>query len=318
MHIVNMKTIIAGLEMKNPVMNASGTVDTLSPQNEIAAEALGAYVTKTVTLEPRKGNPPPRTWEISYKTADGNDVAIGMLNSIGLQNPGINSFIKHQLPALQELGIPVIISIGGNNINEYVAISEKLDRTLEKATIPVAVELNVSCPNTEKGMAFGQDHFLSGTLVEQVKKVICLPVIVKLTPNVGDITAVAETVQNSGAAAISAVNTFEAMDVDVDTRRPQLGRGYGGYSGPAILPMALYKVWQISQTVDIPIIGMGGIMTAEDAIKFFLAGASAVAVGTANFHNPQTIPQIVEGIRKYLINRNIADIKDIIGKMKEN
>lgn len=278
---------LAGIKLKNPVMNASGAFG-LTYGKLINLKKLGAIVTKTVTLEPRDGNPPPRIIE----------TPAGMLNSIGLQNSGIENFLSNELIKYQKIGIPVIISVAGKTFDEYVEITKKVG----KADI-AAIEVNVSCPNIKAGgLAFGADPEILDNVISSCRKVTSKPLIVKLTPNVLDIALLAKTAENAGADIISLVNTFLAMSIDTKKRAPLFANTFAGLSGPAIKPIALRMVYQTARSVKIPIIGLGGIRTAEDAIEFLLAGADAIAVGTSNFIDPNSMIRIIDGIKKYLKN----------------
>lgn len=277
---------IAGIKMKNPVMAASGTFGYGEEYSElIDLNMLGAIVTKSVTLKPRKGNPPPRICE----------TPAGMLNSIGLQNDGLKIFLEKQLPFLSQFDTPVIVNIAGENIAEYVEIAKALSK--EKGIS--GIELNISCPNVKKGcIAFGIEPKLTKELVKAVRKSTKLPLIVKLSPNVTDITVIARAAVSAGADALSLINTVLGMAIDIKTKKPKLANITGGLSGPAIKPIAIRMVWQVAHAVKVPIIGIGGIMTADDAKEFFLAGAKAVQVGTANFVDVQAAIKIIEGLKQ--------------------
>ncbi|MBU0687684.1 MAG: dihydroorotate dehydrogenase [Candidatus Margulisbacteria bacterium] len=276
---------LAGIEMKNPVMVASGTYGYGKEFADYTdLNKLGALVTKTVTLKAREGNPPPRICETPS----------GMLNTIGLQNPGIEKFLKEAIPFLKKLKIPVIINIAGETIEEFA----ELAKILEKEKVVKGIEVNVSCPNVKSGgMAFGCDPDLVSKITKSVKKAVSAPVIVKLTPNVTDITLIAKAAEAAGADAITAINTVLGMSFDLKTGKPKLSRGVGGLSGPAIRPIAVRCVWQIAQAVKIPVIGVGGIMTSDDAKEFFLAGAKAVQVGTANFVDTEAAVKVAAGLK---------------------
>ena len=293
---------IAGIKMKNPVVTASGTFGYgLEYSQVIDISFFGAIVTKTITLKPRIGNPQPRIVE----------TASGMLNSIGLQNPGAKIFIKEKLPKLKEYGVPIIANISGSNETEFVNLAGLLEDTGLSG-----LELNISCPNVERSGLFSQNADTTYKLVSSVKKVTGLPLIVKLTPNVTDITLIAKAAEDGGAGAISLINTLIGMSIDVKTKRPKLANVIGGLSGPAIKPVALRMVYETSKKVHIPIIGMGGIMTSDDAVEFLLAGASAVAIGTANFVNPNACCEIIEGIKTYMIDNKLNRMSDIIGQLR--
>ena len=290
--------------MKNPVMTASGT---FGYGNEYAdfidLNLLGATVVKGITNVPWPGNPMQRIAETPS----------GMLNAIGLQNVGVDNFIEKKLPYLRNFEIPVIVNICGERLEEYEEITEKLDATDGVA----AIELNISCPNLHcGGMSFGVDSKLTHQLVNAVREKTALPLLVKLSPNVTDITVIASAAADAGADGLSVINTLLGMAIDIKTRRPMLENVTGGLSGPAIKPIAIRMVWQIYNTVKIPIIGMGGIMTRDDAIEFFIAGASAVAVGTAHFVNPRTPLDIIDGIREYLEQNGITSIGELVGSLQ--
>ncbi len=299
---VNLSVEIAGIKLKNPVMAASGTFGWGEEYSEVMdLSKLGAIITKTVTLKPREGNPPPRICETPS----------GMLNSIGLQNDGIEKLINEHLPDLSKFKIPIIVNIAGDIANEYVELAMKLD----KVPSVKGLELNISCPNIKQGgMIFGCNPRLTADVVRKVKKVTTLPVIAKLTPNVTDVTVIAKAAESAGADAISLINTIVGMSIDIESKKSRIGAGTGGLSGPAIKPIAVRMVWQVAKAVKIPVIGVGGIMSGEDAIEFFLAGASAVQVGTANFVDMEASIKVTQGIKTYLETHKLADIKDIIGK----
>lgn len=289
------------LIMKNPIMTASGTFGFGREYSRLYdLNRLGAITVKGITIEPRRGNPPPRLIETPS----------GILNSIGLQNPGLEGFIGDELPYLRRLSTPVIVNISGNTIEEYAFLASELDR-VEGVS---ALEVNVSCPNVKEGcMAFGIKKDSLFSVVSAVRKSTTLPVIVKLSPNVRDIAEMAETAENAGADAVSLVNTFLGMAIDIDRKKPLLANTFGGLSGPAIKPIALRMVWEVYERVDIPVIGMGGIMNWKDAVEFILAGAASVAVGTANFVNPTAPLEIIDGIENYMIREDINDIRELIG-----
>lgn len=301
---IDLSINLAGIRMKNPVMVASGT---FGYGEEYAhyfnLDLLGAIVVKSLTLAPRQGNPPPRTVE----------TAAGMLNAIGLQNVGVEAFIKEKLPFLRKYKVPVIANIAGSTVEEY----KTLARRLEGVKGIAGIEVNVSCPNVKKGgLAFGTSPEATAKVTATVKKATRLPVIVKLTPNVTDIVSVAQAAAGAGADALSLINTLLGMAVDAKSRRPHLTYVTGGLSGPAIKPVALRMVWQVAQKVKIPLVGMGGIVSAEDAAEFLMAGATAVAVGTGNFLDPLTAPKVVEGLREYLQSQNMKSVKELIGSLK--
>ncbi|SMB99920.1 dihydroorotate oxidase B, catalytic subunit [Thermanaeromonas toyohensis ToBE] len=301
---MNLTVELAGLKLQNPVMPASGTFGFGEEYaSYVDLNALGALVTKSITLEPRLGNPPPRIVE----------TPAGLLNSIGLQNPGLEAFIREKMPFLRRFRPPIIVNIAGSTVDEYAELARRLGEVPGVA----ALEVNISCPNVkEGGMAFGSEPEQAAEVIQAVRRVTTLPIIAKLTPNVTDIVAVAQAVERAGADALSLINTLVGMAVDWEKRRPVLGNIVGGLSGPAIKPIALYAVWRVARSVKIPVIGMGGIMTATDALEFLLVGARAVAVGTANLVSPQAMLEIIEGLREYLMQNNIDDINKIIGSLE--
>lgn len=302
----NLAVDIGGIVMQNPVTTASGTFGFGREYSEyVSINELGALVVKGTTLYPRQGNAVPRIAE----------TPAGVLNSIGLQNPGVDYLIEHYVPFFKSLQVPVIVNISGETVEEYAAVAEKLD----KAGGVAGIEVNISCPNVKKGgMAFGSDPAMAVEVTKAVKSSTTIPVIIKLSPNVTDITKVAEAVAAAGADALSLINTLLGMAIDITTRRPVLGNVMGGLSGPAVKPVALRAVWQVYKAVELPIIGMGGISTAEDALEFILAGAAAVAVGTANFVNPRATIEVKQGIERYLIENGIKNINDLIGAAHGN
>ncbi|HWR54911.1 MAG TPA: dihydroorotate dehydrogenase [Negativicutes bacterium] len=293
---------IAGLHLKNPVMTASGTFGfgkEYAPFVDL--NQLGAIVVKGTTLNPRLGNAGRRLVE----------TPAGMLNSIGLENPGVEHFIAHELPNLKKFAVPVIVNISGHSIDEYRELAAILD-----IDGVAAVEVNISCPNVrEGGLVFGTDCASAGSVVRAVRRATGKTVIAKLSPNVTDIVSIAKAVADAGADALSLINTLLGMAIDIRTRRPKLGNIVGGLSGPAVKPVALRLVWQVAKAVPLPIIGMGGIMTGEDAVEFLLAGATAVAVGTANFVNPRATLEVAEGIGQYLCENNLSSVQEIIGAL---
>lgn len=295
---------IGKLELKNPVMVASGTFGYGQEFEQLLdLSQLGAIVTKSITLKPRLGNPPPRIVETSA----------GMLNAIGLQNDGLEDFIKNKIPYLSTIDSPIIVSIAGNKINDYEELTKKLSDLKEVS----ALEVNLSCPNVEKSnLEFSKDPKLTFKVISQIRKTTKLTLITKLTPNVTDISLTAKAAKEAGSDAVSLVNTFLGIAVDIKTKKPKLANITGGLSGPCIKPLALRMVWEVRQKVRIPIIGMGGIMNAEDALEFILCGATAVSVGTANFINPKVSLEIIEGIKNYLAQNKIKDIKSLIGALK--
>ncbi len=297
---------LAGIELKNPVMAASGTFG----YGEVYADwmdlnQLGAVVIKGLSLEPHQGNPPPRIVE----------TPAGMLNAIGLENIGLKAFSEKKLPLLNSVDTAVIVNIWGREISDYVTLA----RELSKAAGVDGLELNVSCPNIKKGgISFGTDPETLSELVRAVRGATDLPLIVKLSPNVTDIVVLAQAAQAAGADALSLINTLLGMSIDIDSRRPRLTNITGGLSGPAIRPVAVRMIWQVAQAVSIPLIGMGGIMDTSDALEFIIAGANAVAVGTANFVNPQASAEIAQGLESYLAEQKIADISQLVGSAQIN
>ena len=295
---------IGSLNLINPVMTASGTFgygEEYAPYLDL--NQLGAIVVKGLSLEPRLGNPPPRIME----------TPCGMLNAVGLQNIGVRDFINFKLPFLREFDVPVIANIYAESVGEFTKLAEILNGT----TGVSALEVNISCPNVKKGgIAFGCDPKMAAEVTRRVKEETAMPVIVKLTPNVTDIAMIAESVEAAGADALSLINTITGMSVDVERRRPHLRNITGGLSGPAIKPVALRMVWQVVKRVSIPVIGLGGIVSADDALEYLIVGARAVQVGTANFINPRAIPDIVEAIEKYLKRHEMTHIDELIGSLK--
>ena len=300
---VNLAVNLGGLTMKNPVTTASGTFAAgMEYSDFVDVSALGAVTTKGVSLNGWEGNASPRIAEVPS----------GMLNSIGLQNPGVAHLKSEELPWLREQGATTIVNVSGHSFDEYVQVIE----ALEDAPVD-AYEVNISCPNVDAG------GMTLGTHIPSVEKVVSLcreatsrPLIVKLTPNVTDITEIARAAEASGADAISLINTLLGMAIDVKRRRPVLARVVGGFSGPAVKPVALRMVWQCSKAVSVPILGMGGVTTGTDAVEFMLAGATAVAVGTANFMNPQSTVDVIDGIIDYCEEQGVNDVNDLIGALE--
>lgn len=301
---VDMNVNLGGLRMKNPVTVASGTFGAGEEYADFFdVSRLGAITTKGVSAEPWAGNDAPRIAE----------TASGMLNSIGLQNPGVEAFCSHQLEFLGQQDTSVIVNVSGHSLDEYVAVVERL----EDEPVVDAYEVNISCPNVDAGgMAFGVDAGLAAQVTRQVRAVTKRPVIMKLSPNVTDIAAIARAVEEAGADAVSLVNTLLGMAIDARTRKPKLARVVGGLSGPAIKPVALRMVWEVYNAVDIPILGMGGICTGTDAVEFMLAGATAVAVGAANFADPLASMRVLEGIEDYCARTGVSAARDLIGKLE--
>ncbi len=301
---VDLGIAIGSLRFANPVMTASGTFGYAAEfANLVDLSLLGALVVKGISIEPRRGNAPPRIVE----------TPCGMLNAIGLENVGVKRFISEKMPFLRSCGSRIVVNILGDSIEEYALLAGELSGV---SGID-ALEINISCPNVKKGgVAFGTVPEMAAAVTQAVKQATDLPVIVKLSPNVTDIVAMAKAVEASGADAISLINTLIGMAIDAQTRTPKLANIIGGLSGPAIKPIALRMVWQVAAAVSIPVIGIGGIGTAEDAIEFLLAGATAVQVGTANFYNPGTSVQIVSGIEAYLRQQGETSVDAIIGSLR--
>ena len=302
----DLSVTIGGLTIKNPVITASGT---FGYANELVPfydpSLLGAVIVKGLSLQPMPGNLPPRIVE----------TPCGLLNAIGLANIGIETFIQEKLPSLATIKTPIITNIYGHTIEEYA----KMAKRIESVDRIAAIEINISCPNVEKGgMAFGTDPDTAARVTDQVINNTTKPVIVKLTPNVTDITSIAQAVESAGAQALSVTNTFLGMAVDVVTKQPKLTNIIGGLSGPAIKPIALYLVHKVVTSVKIPVIGVGGIMDFQDALEFIIVGASAIQVGTANFINPKTAIDIVQDITDYCIKEKISNINQIIGSLQTN
>ncbi|MFA5179757.1 MAG: dihydroorotate dehydrogenase [Syntrophales bacterium] len=295
---------IGTLKLKNPVMTASGTFgygEEYAPYVDL--NRLGAIIVKGLSLKPRLGNPSPRIME----------TPAGMLNAIGLQNVGVKSFIRDKLPYLRQFDTAIIANVYGETIDEYLRVSD----ILTAAAGVHALEINVSCPNVKKGgVAFGTDPDMVAEVTAGVKGVTGLPVIVKLSPNVTDIAVMAKAAEKAGADAVSLINTITGMSVDVEKRMPHLKNVTGGLSGPAIKPIALRMVWQVATQVRIPVIGLGGIMSAADALEFFIVGARAIQVGTANFVEPQATMSIIEGIEAYMKKHHIVDMDALVGSLR--
>jgi dihydroorotate dehydrogenase (NAD+) catalytic subunit len=284
-----------GLRLRTPVLVASGTFGYGFDAPQVDRAVLGAIVTKGTTLRPREGNVPNRIAETPS----------GMLNAIGLQNPGVDHVVGAYAPVWASWDLPVIVNVAGDSIDEYVAVARRLDGLPGIA----GLELNISCPNVANGLQFGVEPDLAAELTSAVRAVTRLPLIVKLTPNVTDIVAIARAVEAAGADAVSAINTYVGMAIDVRRRRPVLSRGSGGLSGPAIKPLALQAVWQVAEAVRIPVIGIGGISTPDDALEFLLAGAAAVQLGTVNYVRPQAAREVHDGIAAYLEEHGWPDVR---------
>lgn len=302
---MNFSINLAGIRMKNPVMVASGTFGYAKEFEKFYnLNKLGGIVTKTITLKPRQGNPPLRIVETPS----------GMLNTIGLQNPGLDAFVREKLPYFRKLKTPLIASIAGTHTEEFIKLAQELSRH----KVIKGIELNISCPNIKYHgkKLFCQDAEQTGSLVRAVRRATKLPLIVKLSPNVTDVAEIALAAEQAGADAVSLINTFYGMAVDVKTQKPMLSTVSGGLSGPAIKPVALYMVWRVYHAVKIPVIGIGGIMNAQDAVEFMLCGATAVQVGTANFVNPKVVSEIVDGLRKFAATNKIRQISQLVGALK--
>ena len=300
----NLSVNIGNLDLKNPVMVASGTFGYGEEFNGLLdLKKLGAIVTKTITVKPRHGNLPPRTCE----------TPAGMLNSIGLENPGIDKFIENKLPFLKKLGIPVIVSLAAeDDPGEFFILVGQLD----KISTVSAIELNISCPNMRKDKLISQDVKETFSLVSAVRKLTKKCLITKLSPNVTSISDIALAAQDAGSDAVALINTLTGMSIDVYKRAPKIGSWVGGLSGPAIRPIAVKMVWEVYNKIKIPIIGMGGIMDIENALEFFIAGATAISVGTANFINPRASLEIISGLEKYMADNSISNLSSIIGRLE--
>lgn len=292
---------IGKLKLKNPVMPASGTFGE-ETSNFIDFNKLGAIVPKSFTLNPRDGNKPPRVAE----------TASGLINAVGIQNDGIHQFIEKTLPFYEKYTSPIIVSVSAYSVEEFIEMIKILDPK-ERVS---AYELNISCPNLAAGgKSFGMSCEDTYNIVKTIKEYTEKPIIPKLTPNVNDIASIAVSAQEAGADAVALTNTYTAMAIDINTRKPKLRNVTGGLSGPAIKPISVRMVWEVANKVSIPVIGLGGIRTWEDAVEFLLAGASAVQVGTANFINPHAMVEVVEGIKKYMKKNNISSLKDLVGSL---
>ncbi len=297
----DLRVSIGSLQLKNPVMTASGTFGYAREfEPYVNLQRLGAVVVKGISLEPRQGNPPPRIVETSC----------GMLNAIGLENVGVERFISEKMVSLQGIEVPVLVNILGDTIDEYREIAKRL------ADVPgvAGIEVNISCPNVKKGgVAFGTVPEMAAAVTAAVKENSTVPVIVKLSPNVTDISLIARAVEEAGADAVSLINTLIGMAIDHRSRRPRIANVIGGLSGPAIKPVALRMVYQVAQAVSVPVIGIGGIETTEDVLEFMLAGATAVQIGTANFVNPRASEEAVEGLARYVAEHKMGSIRELIG-----
>ncbi len=301
---VDLSVNLGPLALANPIMTASGTFGYGREfSNLTELNQLGAIVVKGISLKPRAGNPPPRIVE----------TACGMLNAIGLENVGVEKFVKSKMVFLSKLDCPIIVNILGDSLEEYGELAARLSTVAGIA----AIEVNISCPNVKKGgVAFGTNAAMAEEVTKMVKRSTHLPVIVKLSPNVTDIVEMAKGVENGGGDIVSLINTLIGMAIDPKTRRPKLANIIGGLSGPAIKPVALRMVYQVAQAVNLPVVGIGGISSAEDAVEFLLAGASAVQIGTANFFQPDITTKIIEGIKEYLQEQGESEVSSIIGSVK--
>ncbi|MDO4582129.1 MAG: dihydroorotate dehydrogenase [Bacillota bacterium] len=299
--MANLQVSVAGIELKNPLITASGTCGYGRELAELFdLSLLGGISVKGTTLQPRAGNPTPRIAE----------TASGMLNSVGLQNPGIDRVIATEIPFLRRFNTAIIINIAGHSVEDYRAVAARLEGEAGVA----GIEVNISCPNVSGGgMAFGVDPAVAAEVISAVRGATRLPLIAKLSPNVTDIVAIAAAVKEAGCDAVSLINTLHGMVIDVEKRAPLLANKFGGLSGPAVKPIALRMVWQVYEAVDIPIIGLGGISSAEDAIEFIMAGASAFQIGSASFHDPQAAPRIIEQLDDWLDAHGVSAIGELVG-----
>jgi dihydroorotate dehydrogenase (NAD+) catalytic subunit len=301
--MASLQTQIGPLRLENPVLTASGTFgygDEMASWIDLSG--LGAIVCKTITRAPRAGNAPPRTCES----------ASGMLNAIGLQNVGVEAFKRDKLPFLRACGAPVVVNIAGETVEDFAFLC----RALSEDNGIAAIELNISCPNVAHGLDFATDPQLTEDVVAHARRATSLPLFAKLSPNVSDVSLIARAAQNGGADAVSVANTFVGMAIDVKSRRPRLSNVTGGLSGPAIKPLALRAVWKCASAISIPVIGIGGITCADDALEFLIAGASAIQVGTATFAQPRAMLAIIEGIRTYLEANDIHAVSELVGSLE--
>jgi dihydroorotate dehydrogenase (NAD+) catalytic subunit len=300
----NLTVNIGKLELKNPVMVASGTFGYAEEFKDFMdLKKLGAIVTKTITIRPRHGNISARTCE----------TPAGMLNSIGLENPGVDKFIQEKLPFLKKLAVPIIVSIASEEgLEEFVTLVQQL----EKIDTVSAIELNISCPNLQKNKLISQDAKDTFELVSSVRKLTQKCLITKLSPNVTSISQIALAAQDAGSDAVALINTLSGMSIDVHKRTPKLGAWVGGLSGPAIRPVAIKMVWDVYNKIKIPIIGMGGIIDIQSALEFFIAGSTAISVGTANFINPSVSVEIISGLKQYMVDNNIQNLNNLTGRLK--
>lgn len=300
----DLRVSLGNLTLKNPVMTASGTFGYAREfETYLNLNRLGAIVVKGLSLQPSGGNPPPRVVE----------TPCGMLNAIGLENVGVDAFARDKLPFLQTLQTPVFTNIYGRKAEDYAALAERI----EALPAVAGIEINISCPNVKAGgVAFGVDPDSAGRVVREVRRRFQRLLLVKLSPNVSDVTVIARRVEDEGADALSLINTITGMAVDVESRRPVLANITGGLSGPAIRPVALRMVWQVCRSVSVPVVGIGGILSARDALEFLIVGATAVQVGTANFVNPRATMDIIDGLETWLAEKGIARVTDVIGSLE--
>jgi dihydroorotate dehydrogenase (NAD+) catalytic subunit len=297
---VNLAVEFAGIRMPNPVASASGTFGYAKEfEPYLDLNRLGAVVVKTITRLPRPGNPAPRIVE----------TPAGMLNAIGLQNVGVDAFLREKLPFLRTLAPPLIVNVAGESVEDFRELVKRIGDQEGVA----GIELNVSCPNVAGGLDFSTDPMLTHQVVKAAREATHLPIIPKLSPNVTDIRSIARAAEDAGADGLSLINTLVGMAIDVRTRRPKIANATGGLSGPAIRPVAIRMVWQVAQAVRLPILGMGGIATGEDAVEFLLAGATAVAVGTASFIDPTSVVKVVDELRDYCAANNISEVRQLVG-----
>lgn len=301
---VDLSVDIGGLKMRNPVMAASGTVGYGEEYEELVSiNCLGALITKGISLKPCAGNPPPRLVETTG----------GVLNAIGLQNIGVQAFIREKIPNLRKFGIPIIVNMVGSTLREYGEIAKILDGI----DVIKGLEVNISCPNIKRGgISFGTDPKQVFNVVSKIKKSSSLPIMVKLSPNVTDIATIARSAEEAGADVLSLINTLTGMAVDVNNRTPKLGNITGGLSGPAIKPIALRMVWEVYNNVTIPIVGIGGIVSAADALEFIIVGATAIQIGTAHFINPRVAMDVIDGLENYLMDNHMGAIHDLVGSLE--
>jgi dihydroorotate dehydrogenase (NAD+) catalytic subunit len=302
----DLNVVLGDIKLQNPVLTASGTFGYAQEfEGLLDLNRLGGIIVKGLALQPTKGNPPPRIVE----------TPCGMLNAIGLENVGIDAFTDQKLPFLKTLSPPIFANIYGTCIEEYAELAARLEELEDIA----GLEVNISCPNVKAGgIAFGADPHTAHRVVESVREKTTKHLMVKLSPNVTDITLIAQASEQAGADSLSMINTVTGMAIDIETRRPKIANITGGLSGPAIKPIALRMVWQVVQATNIPVVGIGGIISAEDALEFLIAGASAVQIGTANFINPQVTTDIIDGLEMFLAQRKIARVGDLIGTLETN